>query len=869
MEVLLQTARDITSLNTSQNTSIQARQNSPALFHFERSRLKKLFSESVKYPLVVVCAGAGYGKTSAVHDFVDGLEVPTAWMQISDSDNVAENFWENFAQAMSQINVSYANAIREIGFPDTAYRQNQYLALTEKTMSSPGGRIIVVDDVHFLENPIILRLSEHIINNLAYGTTVIWISRSTPRFNITGMVSKGRAFNISESDLRFTDSELTQYFRSLDIYPQTESLYEIMQDTEGWAFAINFIARSYQKAPGYGGYLRTAMKTNIFRLMETEIWYDISERVQCFLVRLSLIRHLSFDLIELLAGEDDDLISEMERQNAYIRRDSYINAYLIHPLFLGFLATKQMFLSEEQKQETYVITGKWCSNNGFKIDAMSYYEKAGDYASIVSVFHSLPAESPYDIAKHAVAIIDRAPKEAFDTVISLAPVHVRCNMRLGLWQRAVELLELYEAKYLKLPEDDAFRNRNLGGLYFLWGYLRNFMCLFDNVFDFDRYYEKFCRVHPNPAALSRMAMRSRIVGPWVNANGSSQKGAPEEYIKAVSRAAAILPHAFSGFMAGEDDLAWGELKFFQGDLAAAETLITQALIKAREYRQFELQHRALFYILRISVILGNHSKGEQALKEIKAHLDEEDYPNRYINYDIALAMSYYAMGLPENIPDWLKQDFSPYSHASYTENYENQIKARYYYITENYHPLLAYIEEMKKRESYLYGRMAMLALEACVHYKMKNKKKAFAALSEAYKAAAPNKLVTPFIELGKDMRSLTASAMKEADCPESTLSIPKTWLENINRRAASYAKRQAHVMIEYKHFHRLVNRIVLSPREAGILSDLSRGLSRTEIALNRDLSNNTVKMVITNICSKTGAESMADLIRIAVELRMI
>ena len=833
-------------------------------YYYERSRLNQLLTEAVRYPLVVVCAGAGYGKTSAVHDFITMYQVPTVWMQISERDIVPERFWENYAHAWSQINQSFGNAISKIGFPDTIDKQRQYLAVSQKTLSSLDRRIFVVDDIHNLENPAIIRLSEHIVNNLDIGTTTILISRSTPPLNITGMVSKGRVFNVSENDLCFTDDELARYFNQMDIHPQLENMREIMQDTGGWAFAINLIARSYQKAPGYGGYLRSAMKTNVFQVMETEIWSGISERVQLFLVRISLIDHLSFELIELFAEGDKDLIAEMERQNAYIRRDSYINAYLIHPLFLEFLAAKQDLLSEEQRRATYKIAGEWCNKNGFNIDALSYYEKIGDYQSIVSILNLLPAQMPYDIAKYTVALLERAPKEVFNTVEYLAVSHVRSFIRLGLWQRATELAEYYEAKFLKLPAEDSFRNRNLGVLYLIWGYLRNFMCIGDDNFDFDRYFEKFCTFFDRPDFLNVFPIRIRILGAWINANGSSRKGAPEEYIEAVSRAVALMSSRITGFMAGEDDLARGELKFFQADISAAEAFIVQGMAKARESRQYEIHHRGLLYSLRIAIAQGNYAKAEQTLKEMKSSLDDSEYSNRYRNYDISLAWYYYVMGLPERIPDWIKQGFAPLSHASSIENFENQMKARYCYITRNYPPLLGYIQEMKQRDSYLYGRVVMLSIEACTYYKIKDKKRAFAALVEAYNTASPNDLIMPFIELGKDMRTLAASAQKELHG-----SIPKPWLENVNRKAASYAKRQAIVIREYKQAYGISEDIILSPRETDILTDLSHGLSRAEIASNRKLSINTVKMVINSIYSKLGAGNLADLIRIAVERRMI
>ena len=229
---------------------IQPYQESYALFHFERLRVNQLFTEAVRYPLVLVCAGAGYGKTCAVYDFAMEYQAPTAWMQISERDNVPERFWENYARAWNQINEPFANAINKIGFPDTADKQQQYLVVAQKLLSPLERRIFIVDDIHNLENPLLLRLSEQVVNNLAIGTTTIWISRCTPRSNMAGMVSKGRVFNISEGDLCFTEGELAHYLRRLDISPQPESLREIMRDTEGWAFALNLIARSYRKAPG-------------------------------------------------------------------------------------------------------------------------------------------------------------------------------------------------------------------------------------------------------------------------------------------------------------------------------------------------------------------------------------------------------------------------------------------------------------------------------------------------------------------------------------------------------------------------------------------------------------------------------------------
>jgi len=118
--------------------------------------------------------------------------------------------------------------------------------------------------------------------------------------------------------------------------------------------------------------------------------------------------------------------------------------------------------------------------------------------------------------------------------------------------------------------------------------------------------------------------------------------------------------------------------------------------------------------------------------------------------------------------------------------------------------------------------------------------------------------------MGKDMRTLSSAMLKE-----SGSKIPHSWLKDINRKAASYAKHRTHIITDYKKAHGLTNNIVFSPREGQVLADLSHGLSRPEIAANRGLSVNTVKMVINTLYIKVGAENLADLIRIAVEQKLI
>jgi len=131
--------------------------------------------------------------------------------------------------------------------------------------------------------------------------------------------------------------------------------------------------------------IKAEREKEIFSKIEVEIWNSISGHLQCFFVRLSLVEHLSPELLGVLLGENSELQEEFKQHCSFISFNKYIDAYLIQHLFLDFLCTKQHLLSDSEKQETYRAAACWSEQNGFLADALNYYEKLGDAQSIDAV----------------------------------------------------------------------------------------------------------------------------------------------------------------------------------------------------------------------------------------------------------------------------------------------------------------------------------------------------------------------------------------------------------------------------------------------------------------------------------------------------
>ena len=830
----------------------------------ERPRLRELLEKAVDYPLVVVCAGSGYGKTRAVYSFLQEYDAYTTWIQLSERDNIAARYWENYVQATSQAWPETGKLLSEIGFPDTESAFAKYDKLLRSVSGHPGKHIAVFDDFHLLQNPVVLSFLDRALSRLSPNTTVILISRTIPDINMIGMIMRERVFTINEETLCFTKEEIAAYFSRLNLAVTRGAVRNIYNDTRGWAFAVNLIGRSLQKETKYERCALEAMKTNIFRLIEAEIAGMVSERLWRFLLRISLIDHLAAGLIRILANDGGGLVKEMELINAYIRYDLHMNVYMIHHLFWDYLRQNQHILTDEEKRETYRKAGEWCDANGYHTDALSYYAKSGDYNTIVRKIGSFNVQMPPDMARYSLKLFDDAPDEVKFNNPMFPGLHIRLKINTGQFDEdLMDLVRGYAKIYEARPES-ADKYRALSVIYFHWAFLCMCICTYTDVYDFEIYFKKFGECYEKNPFVTIGAYNLVPISAWASLVGTSRAEAQEDYLEAMSRSIPAISALGKGFFVGFDDLVRGELSFFRGDFDAAEQFLKQAVDKAQLCDQYVTLNRALAYLMRISFFRGDFESTTARLLAMESLLSEKDHGVRYTMYDIACGFYQLNMGQPDQVPEWLKGDFSPYAHPAYIENYANRIKAQYHYQKRRYNALLAHIEGEMEKQTILFGRIELKVLQALSLYQLKRYGEAISAFAEAYKLAEPNRLTVLFIQYSKDMRTLTAAALKDNNCP-----IPKTWLENINRKASAFAKRQAHIISEYMAENNIKAEIALTKREIEILKDLSQGLSRTEIAASQNISINTVKMVINIIYDKLHGTNLPDVIRIALERKII
>ncbi|MDR1211853.1 MAG: LuxR C-terminal-related transcriptional regulator [Spirochaetaceae bacterium] len=849
--------------------------------YLERPRIDRLLEKAIQNPVVIVNAGAGYGKTHAVYSFVHDYDALTCWMQLSERDNNGKRFWENFITGVSVGNREAAARLVNVDFPETEREWDRYVAVPQEETRTDVKYIFVYDDFHLVHDKAVLRFLERSITASFPSITSIIISRTEPSINLTKLLSEGLVGRITEDDLRFSQEEMVEYFHIQNILPPPQTISSIYYDTEGWAFAIHLAGLSLKNAPGTP-YVPQAMRVNIFRLIESELISSMSPGLRKFLIKLSLVEHLAPDLLREIASkapaegasgkglrEETRLLEEMERIVSFIRFDGYQNAYRIHHLLLEYLSGKQGELSEDEKREVYQKAAAWCAANNQKIDAINYYEKAGDYERLIGVVETMSAILPNRTARMLLEIMERAPSEMYDRIATAQVIRTGLYLTLEMFDKSREELAVVIAR-LEAAPPSPITYRTLTGCYNLLGFIGMNTSSFTRDYDYVHYFEKarhyyeFNKFEVGPP-ISIIALSSYLCR--VN---TEEAGEMEKYIGAISASVPFTSVTFGGCALGMDDLCRGELAFFRGDIAGAEQLVLRALESARQGKQYEIESRALFYLLRINLTRGNYEAIEGIERQLEAQLDEPDYPNRFTIHDICSGWYYVHTGQTGRLASWLKNDFEESDLNSIAFGLEVLVKAKYHFAERRYPAALAVLESRGRRSGFwdfVLGRIEQKTLEAVCWYQIRDKKAAFAALETAYSQAAPNALYMPFTELGKDMRALTDAALKD-----KATALPRDWLEAVRRNASGYAKKLFTVAEQHRPKEARkgnAGQEGLSRREIEILTNLSQGMTQEEIAGISSLSVNTVKSVIRSIYGKLGAVNKADAVRIAVSRGLV
>jgi LuxR family maltose regulon positive regulatory protein len=318
-----------------------------------RIPLLDLLEASSHTPMVVVLAPPGYGKTTLLAQWADRDPRRFAWLTIGHDDNDPSVLLRRIAAAVDRIELAALPVV------------------------------LVLDDLHLLENREGLRVVGRLIDDLPTGSQLAIASRGEPSLPLARLRAEGRVLEIGPEDLAMDHHELTTLLESAELSADPAEVGELLERTEGWPVALQLAALASRTRGGHRADAVALPGDDRFLVdyLQVVVLSRVSPRLIEFLTRCSVLDRMSGPLCDAVldrTGSADVLESLSRFTMLVIPLDRRRRWYRLHRLFRELLGSQ---LERDDPAAARRLTwraAEWCERNDLAEEAIDYAMAAGD-----------------------------------------------------------------------------------------------------------------------------------------------------------------------------------------------------------------------------------------------------------------------------------------------------------------------------------------------------------------------------------------------------------------------------------------------------------------------------------------------------------
>lgn len=823
-----------------------------------RPRVDSLIEEGLRYPLLVLLAGPGYGKTQAMASYLTRRDTPFMWFRFNALDNLPTTFWDHLVCALRHEFPTIAERLRAIDFPDTLSKFGTFMRILTDEYAQQKRVIWVIDDAGEATDHRITgffrMLSEVDIDNFRF---VLISNNLSNTESIAFMTSN--SFLVLGKDLRFTVDEIAELYRTHGTLLEPGELYIIERYSEGWPLLLYLLMVRNGRMQDL--VLQDGKLTHqaISHMFEERFFSGYTKKQQMLLIKLSMFNSFSLDIAFDLFDGDKAHLSFLV-QHPFINNEPNTGYLLFHHHYRIFLEKKTYMLSPQEQQQMWRRAAGHYLAVGDSVQAITCYRKCGDHPSMLKVIHDharshrgIKREEAEFLLEH-IALL--SPEERLQYPVAeylQALVHLNT---LELEKSEAILLVLEQ----RLAGDTSADMRALlGDVYVLLGGIH----MMRNEEDFGDYYRKAAQYLPEGSSLHNK-YRLQTKNNHNFSIADNQPGARERMERAVHYGVPWMAKVMQGAMSGMEHVFSAEAAYLTYQLEDAQQHAYRAIYKAEAAAQHDLVCNGLGILARIGCMQGDLSEMEKQVQAIVEYAGRYEISVLDEIRDTVLAWYYVRLRDIKRVP----RSILTINHANMPVlSYgRTQIVYSSYLIASGEYARLIGLLENPKGLYFTRGiwpdRICLFIMLAIAYERLGKPDAAVKALWNAYDMCYHNGLITLFVEAESYMVSLIEEAHRQ-----STYAFDPKWLDQIQQQAAAYAKRIAGMRAAYQKQNAPKTASKDNPltrREIEVLDALSRGLTREEIAIEQFVSVNTVKTFIRSIYNKLDAANRAEAVSIAI-----
>jgi len=414
-----------------------------------RDRLNDRLEESLSKKLTIITAPAGYGKTSAVRKWLEGVDLPSAWLSLDTSDNDPHIFWRYMCAALDSVirGISQHTAY-VFASPELCQAKVHQNIIIENIMRIHSDFLLVLDDFHLINSPVVISDLAYFIKYMPANLHIILTSRVRPALPLTRLGLKEDLIRIGAPELRFNTREISLYYNELGYSLGEEEIQRIESYTEGWAAALVAVSWAMKDAASsniINGL--TSSNRHIESYLAEDVYNTWTREQQNFMEEISILDRLCGPLCEAVTGYNGNrLLNELYEQNSFlVALDNEGIWFRYHHLFSDFLKKKLLNRDAAAMKNLHRRAAEWLQANNYYKEAIDHFLEGCLYDEAIPLIESYGTTliRKREFA-NAIALLNNLPDGYVENNPRITFIKADCLAGTGNYKRAWECMQYLE-----------------------------------------------------------------------------------------------------------------------------------------------------------------------------------------------------------------------------------------------------------------------------------------------------------------------------------------------------------------------------------------------------------------------------------------
>lgn len=810
------------------------------------NKLQEALNPCLDYPVTIVEAPIGYGKTVVIREYLKNKEVDVVWVTFSAT--LEDDLWSQICGSIEKQLPQFAEVARRIyrmGFPDTQSRRYEVVKIID-TIKVVRPVAVVLDDYHLVEQNIMGPFIDLLANIKMEDFTIILLTRDTYPSNAQMLKLKGRMYFIHQDAFILSQQDIKSYYSLSGVkLPDCHATF-LFEKTEGWISVLHLQKEIYLTEQVL------VIPQSVYDLIAFDVFGVFSKEVKEFLYALSPFQSFGFQQADFVWGKDNTkmLLQELITQNAFVSYNGKEQTYKIHNVLLSYLNQLVEQLPKQKSRALYEKGGAWfCKEKNYP-EAMALYLKAQNYQYLMQIIEEDGGKHctlmQGDMIEQIIEGSSQAVRKEHPYTLFMGACYAYLSNKQNQYRRYCRMLREAAATALT----GAWDKKKISGLVTLADSFGHY----NDIGEISKSYRTAAQCLDEPVELIDIYKSTWTMGALsVMLMFYRQPGKLQEEVQQMKECLEDYGRITNGCGIGGAFLMEAECLFHAGDFQGANILTYAATASAQQYQQIGSICCAIFLRIRIGVASGNYETVKECLTEITRLATTDLSADKAIVTMQEMMEGYlYAMlGETRLIPAWLKASGGPAERLfvfAYPSYYIIQIRAML--LAKEYAQVIGLVTALLREQ--IFNRHAIFVIygtiyQAAALYQMERNVRAKEVLKQALEAAIPDCVYMPFVENYSFLSEMFSSLLQD-----------EVWSEGIKRiidLAGTWEYNMGHII----NISQIKGKAELTPREQEIAALAYQGCTNQQIAHELYIASSTVKRTLVDVFRKLGINSRAQL----------